>query len=101
MNSPVEAGLAILGACWLVARAARRRPGADALLLLWAASILGGLTWGLGYLLQHYFIPTQVVTTLLAGLGAGWTCRAAWRLVTTRRARSAQRRLVTVPATPR
>jgi hypothetical protein len=78
---PVEAALALLGAGWLAARAARRGPGADALLLLWVAAFFAGVTWGLGFLLQHYFVPTALTAILLAGLGAGWASRAVWRLV--------------------
>jgi hypothetical protein len=76
---PVEATLALLGAGWLAARAARRRPGADALLLLWTTALFAGVTWGLGYRMQHYFVPTALTATLLAGMGAGWVSQAIWR----------------------
>jgi 4-amino-4-deoxy-L-arabinose transferase-like glycosyltransferase len=76
---PVEGGLAILGAGWLTARAVRRRPGPDTLLLLWAVCIFGGVTWGLGFRLQQYFVPTALMATLLAGLAAGWLVRLTRR----------------------
>ncbi|HYU17332.1 MAG TPA: glycosyltransferase family 39 protein [Chloroflexota bacterium] len=76
---PLEAALAIVGACWLLARAVSRRPGLDALLLLWVACIFGGVTWGLGYRMQHYFVPSAAMAILLAGLAAGWIGQTVWR----------------------
>jgi 4-amino-4-deoxy-L-arabinose transferase-like glycosyltransferase len=76
---PVEGALAILGAGWLTARAVRRGPGPDALLLLWVACIFGGVTWGLGFRLQQYFVPTAMMATVLAGLAVGWVAQMTWR----------------------
>jgi hypothetical protein len=72
LNWPVEAVLAGLGAGWLAVRACSRRPTALTLAFLWAACIWVGVTAGLGFLLQHYFVPTAMMADLLGGLAAGW-----------------------------
>src|SRR4051812_38046354 len=62
LNLPLEAVLTVVGAIWLVSRAlllknaGRRR--AEITVLLWLAFLWGGVTVGLGFLLQHYFVPT-------------------------------------------
>jgi hypothetical protein len=76
---PLEAVLAIVGFAWLVARAVRLRPGADGLLLLWTLGFFGGVTVGLGYMLDHYFMPTATIGILLGGLAVGWSFRLAWQ----------------------
>ena len=68
---PIEAVLAAAGAAWLLSRIARRPTAPDLLLGLWIACVVGGVTWGLGFRLQHYFVPTTTMATLLAGLGGG------------------------------
>ncbi|MCC6175236.1 MAG: glycosyltransferase family 39 protein [Chloroflexi bacterium] len=80
LDTPVEAILAVVGAVWLAARALRRRPSADGFVLLWAVCLWCGVTAGLGFLLQHYFVPTAMTAQLLAGLAAGWSARAGWTL---------------------
>ena len=50
------------------------------LVLLWVGLLWAGVTAGLGFLLQHYFVPTAVVATLLSGLAVGWAFQAAWSL---------------------
>jgi hypothetical protein len=47
------------------------------MVLLWLAFLWAGVTAGLGFLLQHYFVPTAVVATLLSGLAIGWAAEAA------------------------
>jgi hypothetical protein len=76
---PLEAVLAIVGFAWLVARAVRLRPGADSLLLLWTLGFFGGVTVGLGYMLDHYFVPTATIGILLGGLAVGWSFQLAWQ----------------------
>jgi hypothetical protein len=79
---PLEAVLTVIGAFWLAARAfttrdvGRRR--AEVLVLLWLLCLWAGVTAGLGFLLQHYFVPTAVIATLLSGLTIGWGVQAAW-----------------------
>jgi hypothetical protein len=85
---PLEAVLTAVGAVWLAARAltvkdpGRRR--AEVLVLLWLACLWAGVTLGLGFLLQHYFVPTAMIATLLSGLAIGWGAQAAWDLARTR-----------------
>jgi hypothetical protein len=50
------------------------------MLLLWLSVLWAGVTAGLGFLLQHYFVPTAVIATLLSGLAIGWTFQVAWSL---------------------
>jgi 4-amino-4-deoxy-L-arabinose transferase-like glycosyltransferase len=84
LNQPLEAVLTVVGAIWLAARAAqilpgRRDPGrrrAEIMVLLWSALLWAGVTAGLGFLLQHYFVPTAVIATLLSGLAIGWAVQA-------------------------
>ena len=97
---PLEAVLAIIGACWLVARAARREPGPEALLLLCTVCMFAGVSWGLGFRLQHYFVPTAVMTTLVAGVGAGWTADALWRTARQRSAVLRHRAPTSAPSIP-
>lgn len=81
VNLPLEAILAVVGAGWLILCAGwKRRPGPEALVLLWLAGTWVGVTIGLGFLLQHYFVPTAMVGTLLAGLAVGWIVEAAWSI---------------------
>lgn len=82
---PLEAALAVVGFAWLLLRAVRLQPGADAFLLLWVLGFFGGVTLGLGYVLDHYFMPTATMGLVLGGLAVGWSARlasdAAWRLL--------------------
>jgi hypothetical protein len=78
LNQPVEAVLTVIGAGWLAFRAASRRPTALTLVFLWSASIWIGVTVGLGFLLQHYFVPTAMTADLLGGLAAGWLVQSIW-----------------------
>jgi hypothetical protein len=55
---------------------ARRR--AEIMVLLWVGLLWVGVTAGLGFLLQHDFVPTAVVATLLSGLAVGWASQTAW-----------------------
>lgn len=73
---PIEAPLAAAGLVWLSFRVVRWNRGEDAWLLLWVACIFAGVTWGLGYLLDHYFVPTAAMGLLLNGLAIGWG--ASW-----------------------
>src|SRR5215212_1775316 len=88
LNLPLEAVLTVIGAVWLAVRAVtlkdagRRR--AEVLVLLWLACLWAGVTAGLGFLLQHYFVPTAMVATLLSGLAVGWSVQAAWHLARAR-----------------
>jgi hypothetical protein len=98
---PLEAVLAIVGFAWLVARAIRPRPGAEAFLLLWVVGFFGGVTVALGYVLDHYFIPTATFGILLGGLAVGWSARlasyAARRLIGRRRPAPAQHEVQAQP----
>jgi 4-amino-4-deoxy-L-arabinose transferase-like glycosyltransferase len=84
LNQPLEAVLTVVGAIWLAARAALPLPGlkhpgrrrAEIMVLLWLAFLWAGVTAGLGFLLQHYFVPTAVIATLLTGLSIGWAAQA-------------------------
>ena len=78
---PLEAVLAIIGFAWLVARAVRPHPGAEAFLLLWVLGFFGGVTVALAYVLDHYFIPTATMGILLGGLAVGWSASLAWQVV--------------------
>jgi hypothetical protein len=75
---PLEAVLAVVGFAWLVARAVRLQPGADAFMLLWVLGFWCGVTVGLGYVLDHYFLPTATMGLILGGLAVGWSARLAW-----------------------
>ena len=75
---PLEAALAVVGLAWLVVRAVRLQPGADAFLLLWVLGFFGGVTGGLGYVLDHYFMPTATMGLILGGLAIGWSAQLAW-----------------------
>jgi 4-amino-4-deoxy-L-arabinose transferase-like glycosyltransferase len=85
LNLPLEAVLTVAGAVWLAVRAVtlkdagRRR--AEIMVLLWLTLLWAGVSAGLGFLLQHYFVPTAVIATLLSGLAVGWAVQAAWRLM--------------------
>jgi 4-amino-4-deoxy-L-arabinose transferase-like glycosyltransferase len=79
LGQPVEAVLAAVGAGWLALRAATRQPTALTLALLWTAGVWIGVTAGLGFLLQHYFVPTAMLGILLAGLASGWAAQAIGR----------------------
>jgi hypothetical protein len=74
--------LTVVGAVWLAVRAltikdaGRRR--AEIMVLLWVGLLWAGVTAGLGFLLQHYVVPTAVVATLLSGLAVGWAVQTAW-----------------------
>jgi hypothetical protein len=68
---PIEAALVIVGLGWLTWCGVRRPSGPQALLLAWALCLFAGVSWGLRYLLQHYFLPTTVVALVVAGVGAG------------------------------
>jgi hypothetical protein len=48
--------------------------------LLWLACLWIGVSLGLGFLLQHYFVPTATIATLLSGLAVGWIAQATWSL---------------------
>ena len=92
LHLPIEAALAVVGALWLLARAVR--PGPETMLLLWVLGFFGGVTVGLGYVLDHYFVPTAIMGLVLTGLTIGWSTRVAWS--TTQRVRNRQRQ----PAAP-
>jgi hypothetical protein len=85
LNLPLEAILTVVGAVWLAVRTialkdvGRRR--AEIMVLLWLALLWAGVSAGLGFLLQHYFVPTAVIATLVSGLAVGWTVQATWRLM--------------------
>lgn len=78
---PLEAVLAVVGLVWLAARAIRPTPGPEALLLLWVVGFYAGVTLGLGYLLDHYFVPTAALGVILSGLTIGWSAQLAARLI--------------------
>ena len=75
---PIEAPLAVAGLAWLTFRLVRRGRGEHAWLLLWVVCIYAGVTWGLGYLLDHYFVPTAAMGLLLNGLVIGWSASWLW-----------------------
>src|SRR5204862_159498 len=80
----LEAVLTVVGAVWLAVRAARPgrgRPRAERLVLIWLAWLWMGVSLGLGFLLQHYFVPTATIATLLSGLAIGWSAQLVWKLV--------------------
>jgi hypothetical protein len=88
LHRPVEAVLAVIGLGWLALRAVRHR--AEAMVLLWVVGFFGGVTVGLGYVLDHYFVPTAIMGLILTGLTVGWGTEAAWnaaRRVSRRRQR--------------
>ena len=81
---PLESMLTVVGAVWLGVRAmrpGRGRPRAERQVFLWLACLWIGVSFGLGFLLQHYFVPTAMIATLLSGLAIGWSAQAAWHLV--------------------
>ena len=97
---PLEGVLTVVGAVWLAVRAVRPgrgRPRAERQVFLWLALTWLGVSLGLGFLLQHYFVPTATIATLLSGLAVGWGARAAWQLVR-RRLPTSSPRPVTQPA---
>jgi hypothetical protein len=79
---PLEAALAVVGFVWLAARALRPQPGAETLLLLGVLGFFGGVTLALGYVLDHYFMPTVTMGLMLGGLAVGWTAQVGWRAAT-------------------
>jgi hypothetical protein len=82
LNQPIEAVLTVVGAVWLAFRALTRPrigwPGIDALIFLWLAITWAGVTAGIGFLLQHYFVPTATIAVLLTGLVVGWSGQLVW-----------------------
>ena len=69
---PLEAALAVVGFAWLLARGpSGSRPGAEAFLLLWVVGFFGGVTVGLGYVLDHYFVPTATMGILIGAWRSG------------------------------
>jgi hypothetical protein len=76
LHLPIEEILAIVGVMWLALRSLRHR--AEMLMLLWALGFFSGVTLGLGYVLDHYFVPTAVMGLILSGLTVGWGTRLAW-----------------------
>lgn len=71
LGIPLEAILSAVGVGWLLWRSVRRPDGGEALLLAWSICLFIGVSLGLRYLLQHYFLPTTVTALVLAGVGAG------------------------------
>ena len=95
LRLPLEAVLTIVGAVWLGVRAlrpGRGRPRAERQVFLWLACLWIGVSFGLGFLLQHYFVPTAMIATLLSGLVIGWSAQAAWQLVRRRLSNPSQTR---------
>jgi hypothetical protein len=84
LNWPLEAVGTIVGAIWLGVRAlrpGRGRPRAERQVFLWLAFLWLGVSLGLGFLLQHYFVPTAMAAILLSGLAVGWSVQAVWQLL--------------------
>ena len=54
--------------------------------MLSAVAAFGGIAWGLGYRLQHYFVPSAIVGDLLAGVAVGFACQGALAALRARRA---------------
>ncbi|MFN8525385.1 MAG: glycosyltransferase family 39 protein [Chloroflexota bacterium] len=81
---PVEAYLALLGLGWLILRGPVHGRAPETMLLAWVVCFAAGVSWGLGYRQQHYFIPTTMMGLVLAGLGAGWIWDTARRAITHR-----------------
>jgi len=80
---PLESVLTVVGAGILAARAVWPRPGrpnVEWMVFLWLACLWAGVSAGLGFLLQHYFVPTAMIATLLSGLAVGWGVQALWHL---------------------
>jgi hypothetical protein len=75
LHLPIEEALAVTGVLWLALRAVRHR--AEMLVLLWVLGFFGGVSLGLGYVLDHYFVPTAVMGLILGGLTVGWSARLA------------------------
>ena len=86
LGKPVEAVLTVVGAVWLALLAVRSARGGigpgsvELLVFLWLALLWLGVSLGLGFLLQHYFVPTAMIAILLSGLVIGWSVQAAWSL---------------------
>jgi hypothetical protein len=83
LRLPLESILTVVGAVWLGIRAlrpGRGRPRVERQVFLWLACLWLGVSLGLGFLLQHYFVPTATIATLLSGLAVGWSVQAVWRL---------------------
>jgi 4-amino-4-deoxy-L-arabinose transferase-like glycosyltransferase len=76
LHRPIEAMLAVIGLGWLALRALRHR--AEALVLICVLGFFGGVTVGLGYVLDHYFVPTATMGLILTGLTVGWSTQLAW-----------------------
>jgi hypothetical protein len=79
---PLDVVFMAAGLGWLLWRGARWQPGPESLLLLWAAGYFAGVSLGLGYVLDHYFVPTATLATILGGVGVGWTASLLWRTLT-------------------
>ncbi|MCC7370913.1 MAG: glycosyltransferase family 39 protein [Chloroflexi bacterium] len=83
-GKPFEAVLTVIGTVWLAVlafRSARNGVGpqsVELLVFLWLAILWLGVSLGLGFLLQHYFVPTAVVAIFLSGLAVGWSVQLAW-----------------------
>ena len=83
-NQPIEAVLTVIGAVWLAVLAVRSARGGitarsvELLVFLWLALLWLGVSLGLGFLLQHYFVPTVAVAVVLSGLVIGWSVQLAW-----------------------
>ena len=64
----------MIGAVWLAVLAVRSARGGvtaqsiELLVFLWLALLWLGVSLGLGFLLQHYFVPTVCVAIVLSGL---------------------------------
>jgi hypothetical protein len=85
-NQPIEAVLTVIGAIWLALLAVRSvRYGVgpqsiEFLVFLWLGLLWLGVSLGLGFLLQHYFVPTVAVAITLSGLVIGWSVQLAWNV---------------------
>jgi hypothetical protein len=93
---PIEAALAGVGLVALARGVARRQP-ADLLALCVVLAVFGGISWGLGYRQQHYFVPTTMMALVLAGVGVGRIVEFAWS-ATRRDYRPAVRKYGAAPA---
>jgi hypothetical protein len=88
----------VVGTFWLAllaVRSARNGVGpqsVELLVFLWLGLTWLGVSLGLGFLLQHYFVPTAMIAVLMCGLVVGWTVQLAV---------SAARRFLTGIARPR
>jgi hypothetical protein len=83
---PIEAVLTAVGAIWLAVLAVRSVRGGitsrsvEFLVFLWLGLLWLGVTLGLGFLLQHYFVPTATIAVLMSGLVVGWSIQLAWNV---------------------